>query len=105
MTSSVLDKYEPLHVIGNSIGGVIRKVQRKTDGLVRAYFRVLRFTGDIRAQGTQLGEDEQARYKANCSRNVRYCGGGDLFTIIKKATKQNLPLHEDTTWHYFPQIL
>ena len=36
---------------------------------------------------------------------MEYCGGGDLSTIIKQATKQNRPIPEDTIWHYFLQIL
>lgn len=36
---------------------------------------------------------------------MEYCGGGDLSTIIKQATKQSRPLPEDTIWNYFLQIL
>jgi serine/threonine protein kinase len=36
---------------------------------------------------------------------MEYCGGGDLSTIIKQATKQNRALPEDTIWNYFLQIL
>ena len=36
---------------------------------------------------------------------MEYCGGGDLSTIIKQATKQSKPLPEDTIWNYFLQIL
>ena len=36
---------------------------------------------------------------------MEYCGGGDLSTIIKQATKQNKLLPEDTVWNYFLQIL
>jgi len=32
---------------------------------------------------------------------MEYCGGGDLSTIIKQATKQNRLLPEDTIWNYF----
>ena len=35
MTSAFRDNYEPLDVIGNGSFGIIRKVRRKTDGLVR----------------------------------------------------------------------
>jgi hypothetical protein len=30
-----LDQYEPLDIIGNGSFGIIRKVRRKTDGVVR----------------------------------------------------------------------
>jgi NIMA (never in mitosis gene a)-related kinase 2 len=32
---SFLDSYEPLDVIGNGSFGIIRKVKRKSDGMVR----------------------------------------------------------------------
>lgn len=34
-SSSFLEQYEPLDVIGNGSFGIIRKVRRKSDGLVR----------------------------------------------------------------------
>ena len=36
---------------------------------------------------------------------MEYCGGGDLSTIIKQATKQKRLIPEDTIWNYFYQIL
>ena len=68
MASPFHDKYEPLDVIGNGFFCIIRKV-RKADGpgLVRAIGGTFLFPGlrlflaDIRAQGTQLWEDERAR--------------------------------------------
>jgi len=36
-----LDNYEPLDVIGNGSFGIIRKVRRKSDGLVRQQLAVL----------------------------------------------------------------
>jgi len=60
MTSPFLDNYEPLDVIGNGFFGIIRKVCRKVDGLVRAIggISVLPdFTAvlaDIHTQGTYV---------------------------------------------------
>ncbi len=34
-SSSFLDLYDPLDVIGNGSFGIIRKVRRKSDGIVR----------------------------------------------------------------------
>jgi hypothetical protein len=34
-SAAFLDQYEPLDIIGNGSFGIIRKVRRKTDGLVR----------------------------------------------------------------------
>jgi len=68
MASPFLDNYEPLDVIGNGSFGIIRKVQKTNGpGLVRAMGGTFLFPGsrlfltDIRAQGTQLRENEQAR--------------------------------------------
>jgi NIMA (never in mitosis gene a)-related kinase 2 len=36
---------------------------------------------------------------------MEYCGGGDLSTVIKQATKQSRPIPEDIIWHFFMQIL
>ena len=45
MTSAFLDSYEPLDVIGNGSFGIICKVRRKTDGLVRAICGTFVFPG------------------------------------------------------------
>jgi serine/threonine protein kinase len=36
---------------------------------------------------------------------MEYCGGGDLSTVIKHATKQNRMIPEGTIWNYFYQVL
>jgi hypothetical protein len=60
ITSPFLGNYELLDVIGNGSFGIIRKVWRKTDGLVYAIDGAFVFPGsplflvDIRTQGTQL---------------------------------------------------
>jgi hypothetical protein len=38
--SSFLDLYDPLDIIGNGSFGIIRKVRRKSDGLVSSYHSV-----------------------------------------------------------------
>ena len=45
MVSPFIDNYEPLDVIGNGSSGIIRKVRRKTDGLVRAISATVVFPG------------------------------------------------------------
>lgn len=37
MAAHFLDQYEPLDVIGNGSFGIIRKVRRKADGMVRSF--------------------------------------------------------------------
>jgi hypothetical protein len=39
MASSFLDLYDPLDIIGNGSFGIIRKVRRKSDGLVSFFLR------------------------------------------------------------------
>ena len=36
--ASLLDLYEPLDIIGNGSFGIIRKVRRKTDGVVSVFY-------------------------------------------------------------------
>ncbi|KDR69178.1 hypothetical protein GALMADRAFT_104121 [Galerina marginata CBS 339.88] len=121
-SSAFLDDYEALDVIGNGSFGIIRKVRRKTDGLLFAR-KELNFEKMSERDRKQivaevnilkdLHHDHIVRYHDRyVDRDagilyilMEYCGGGDLSTIIKQATKQNRPIPEDTIWHYFLQIL
>ncbi|KIM36198.1 hypothetical protein M413DRAFT_14052 [Hebeloma cylindrosporum] len=122
MTSPFLDNYDPLDVIGNGSFGIIRKVRRKTDGLIfaRKELNFERMSERDRKQIVaevnilkDLHHDHIVRYHDRyVDRDagilyilMEYCGGGDLSTVIKQATKQNRPIPEDTIWHYFLQIL
>ncbi|KDR84684.1 hypothetical protein GALMADRAFT_111919 [Galerina marginata CBS 339.88] len=123
MTSSAfLENYEPLDVIGNGSFGIIRKVRRKSDGLVfaRKELNFERMSERDRKQIVaevnilkDLHHDHIVRYHDRyVDRDagilyivMEYCGGGDLSTVIKQATKQNRPIPEDTIWPYFLQIL
>ncbi|KAF9547932.1 Pkinase-domain-containing protein [Agrocybe pediades] len=117
-----LENYEPLDVIGNGSFGIIRKVRRKSDGLIfaRKELNFERMTERDRKQIVaevnilkDLHHDHIVRYHDRyVDRDagilyilMEYCGGGDLSTIIKQAAKQNRPIPEDTIWHYFLQIL
>ncbi|KAJ3506182.1 hypothetical protein NLJ89_g7011 [Agrocybe chaxingu] len=127
-SSSFLDQYESLDVIGNGSFGIIRKVRRKTDGLrflgfkffARKELNFERMSERDRKQIVaevnilkDLHHDHIVRYHDRyVDRDagilyilMEYCGGGDLSTVIKQATKQNRPIPEDIIWHYFHQIL
>ena len=59
--SNFLNLYEPLDIIGTGSFGIIRKVRRKSDGMVSVVFAVVllfclitTFVPDIRAQGAQI---------------------------------------------------
>ncbi|KAI5887708.1 kinase-like protein [Schizophyllum commune H4-8] len=120
--SSFLELYESVDVIGNGSFGIIRKVRRKTDGLVfaRKELNFERMSERDRKQIVaevnilkDLHHDHIVRYHDRyVDRDagilyivMEYCGGGDLSTIIKQATKHNRPIPEDTIWNYFLQIL
>ncbi|KAF9035111.1 hypothetical protein BJ165DRAFT_1598236 [Panaeolus papilionaceus] len=84
MTTSVrfLDQYEPLDVIGNGGFGIIRKVQRKSDGTLNFERLSERDRKQIVAE-VYVDRDAGILYIL-----TEYCGGGDLSTIIRAATKQ-----------------
>ncbi|PBK97889.1 kinase-like protein [Armillaria gallica] len=121
-SSYFLDQYEPLDVIGNGSFGIIRKVRRKTDGLIfaRKELDFERMNERDRKQIVaevnilkDLHHDHIVRYHdRHVDRDagilyilMEYCGGGDLSNIIKQAVKHNRPIPEDTVWNYFMQIL
>ncbi|KIY47270.1 kinase-like protein, partial [Fistulina hepatica ATCC 64428] len=120
--SPFLDMYEPLDVIGNGSFGIIRKVRRKSDGVIfaRKELNFERMTERDRKQIVaevnilkDLHHDHIVRYHDRCVDRdagilyilMEYCGGGDLSMVIKQATKHNRPIPEETIWSYFLQIL
>ncbi|KAF8169074.1 kinase-like protein [Pholiota molesta] len=125
MTSSpppFLENYESLDVIGNGSFGIIRKVRRKSDGLIfaRKELNFERMTERDRKQIVaevnilkDLHHDHIVRYHDRyVDRDagilyilMEYCGGGDLSTVIKHAARAGRPIPEDTIWGYFFQIL
>ncbi|KAJ6591616.1 kinase-like domain-containing protein [Mycena vulgaris] len=122
MTTNFLDLYDALDVIGNGSFGIIRKVRRKTDGLIfaRKELNFERMSERDRKQIVaevnilkDLHHDHIVRYHDRyVDRDagilyilMEYCGGGDLSTVIKQAVKQNRPISEDAVWAYFMQIL
>ncbi|KZT22157.1 Pkinase-domain-containing protein [Neolentinus lepideus HHB14362 ss-1] len=117
-----LDHYESLDIIGNGSFGIIRKVKRKSDGMIfaRKELRFEKMTERDRKQIVSevnilkdLHHEHIVRYHdRHIDRDhgtlyilMEYCGGGDLSTVIKQAVKQNRTIPEDTIWNYFMQIL
>ncbi|KAF7370637.1 Protein kinase domain-containing protein [Mycena sanguinolenta] len=122
MATNFLDLYEALDVIGNGAFGIIRKVRRKTDGVIfaRKELNFERMNERDRKQIVAevnilngLHHDHIVRYHDRfVDRDagilyilMEYCGGGDLSTVIRQAMKQNRPISEDAVWAYFMQIL
>ncbi|KZT04268.1 kinase-like protein [Laetiporus sulphureus 93-53] len=120
--SSPLDLYEPLDVIGTGSFGIIRKVRRKSDGVIfaRKELNFERMSERDRKQIVSevnilkdLHHEHIVRYHdRHVDRDagilyilMEYCGGGDLSSIIKQAQRYNRPVPEDTIWNYFMQIL
>ncbi|KAF8547288.1 kinase-like protein [Imleria badia] len=120
--SSFLELYEPLDIIGNGSFGIIRKVRRKSDGLIfaRKELNFERMSDRDRKQIVaevnilkDLDHEHIVRYHDRyVDRDagilyilMEYCGGGDLSGIIKQAQKHNRAVPEDTIWNYFMQIL
>ncbi|KAF9038178.1 kinase-like domain-containing protein, partial [Panaeolus papilionaceus] len=117
-----LDQYEPLDVIGNGSFGIIRKVKRKSDGTILAR-KELNFERMSERDRKQIVAEVNILKELNHVHIVRYydryvdrdagflyilmeyCGGGDLSTVIKTATKQGRLIPEDAIWNYFLQIL
>ncbi|KAI0743641.1 kinase-like domain-containing protein [Daedaleopsis nitida] len=120
--ASPLELYEPLDVIGNGSFGIIRKVRRRSDGIIfaRKELNFERMTERDRKQIVaevnilkDLHHEHIVRYHdRHVDRDagilyilMEYCGGGDLCSIIKQAQRHNRLIPEDTIWNYFMQIL
>ncbi|CCM06118.1 uncharacterized protein FIBRA_08367 [Fibroporia radiculosa] len=120
--SSPLGLYESLDVIGTGSFGIIRKVRRRSDGLIfaRKELNFERMSERDRKQIVaevnilkDLHHEHIVRYHDRyVDRDagmlyilMEYCGGGDLSAIIKLAQRQGRPIPEDTVWSYFMQIL
>ncbi|KAF8579264.1 kinase-like protein [Ramaria rubella] len=117
-----LEQYDALDIIGNGSFGIIRKVRRKSDGVILAR-KELNFERMTERDRKQIVAEVNI-LKDLCHENIvryhdryvdrdngilyilmEYCGGGDLGTVIKNCTRVNRPLPEDTIWNYFLQIL
>ncbi|KAF4579435.1 G2-specific serine/threonine protein kinase [Pleurotus pulmonarius] len=120
--SQFLELYDPLDIIGNGSFGIIRKVRRKTDGMIfaRKELNFERMTERDRKQIVaevnilkDLHHDHIVRYHDRYVDKeagilyilMEYCGGGDLSGVIKQAQKHNRPISEDAVWNFFLQIL
>ncbi|KAF7790749.1 hypothetical protein EIP86_001706 [Pleurotus ostreatoroseus] len=120
--SSFLSLYELLDVIGTGSFGIIRKVRRKSDGLIFAR-KELKFERMSERDKKLIVSEVNILKDCHHEHIVRYhdryvdreagimyilmeyCGGGDLSGVIKQAQRHGRPIPEDTVWNYFMQLL
>lgn len=114
----VLEGYEALDVIGNGTFGLIRKVRRKSDGMLFAR-KELNFermnerdrkhiVSEVNILRT-LQHDNVVRYEeryVDTENGILYivmelCEGGDLGTVIKRCRRTKTHLPEESVWSFF----
>ncbi|KAJ7790324.1 kinase-like domain-containing protein [Mycena olivaceomarginata] len=115
MAHNVLDLYDVLDEIGNGAFGIVRKIRRKSDGLIFARKEInfrrmneqeltqliaevhilenLRHDHIVRYQGRYVDHESGYLYII-----TEYCGGGDLSAFIQRAAEQGEYIPEDTVW-------
>ena len=117
----VLEGYEALDVIGNGTFGLIRKVRRKSDGMLFAR-KELNFermnerdrkhiVSEVNILRT-LQHDNVVRYEeryVDTENGILYivmelCEGGDLGTVIKRCRRTKTHLPEESVWSFFAQM-
>ncbi|KAF8964912.1 kinase-like domain-containing protein [Flammula alnicola] len=98
---SFLDNYEPLDIIGNGSFGIIRKVRRKTDGLIFAR-KELNFERMSERDRKQIVAEVNILKDLHHDHIVRY---HDRYVDRDAGILYILMEYCDTVWHYFLQIL
>ncbi|KAI0021344.1 protein kinase-like domain-containing protein [Xylariomycetidae sp. FL0641] len=120
MTES--EKYDVLEKIGHGSFGVIRKVKRKTDGMVlcrkeisylkmsqkereqlHAEFQILSSLRHPNIVGYY--HREHLKQSQDLHLYMEYCGKGDLGRIIKDLTRTNRYAEEEFVWIVFSQLV
>lgn len=116
------DNYEVLEKIGHGSFGVIRKVRRKTDGMVvcRKEISYLKMSQKEREQlhaefqilSTLHHENIVAYYHREHLKSsqdlylyMEYCGNGDLGRVIRDLQAKNQYAEESFVWSIFSQLV
>ncbi|KAK4232284.1 G2-specific protein kinase nim-1 [Podospora fimiseda] len=116
------DKYEVLEKIGHGSFGVIRKVRRKTDGMVlcRKEISYLKMSQKEREQlhaefqilstlrhPNIVGYYHREHLKASQDLHLymEYCGNGDLGRVIRNLIEKNQYAEESFVWAIFSQLV
>ncbi|KAJ7923846.1 kinase-like domain-containing protein [Mycena leptocephala] len=105
MTCNFLARYDTVQVIGHGAFDIVRKVRRKSDGMIFAR-KELNFWRMTERDYKQIVAERYLDHEAGILYIImEYCGGGDLSMIFNRAVKRSTPIPEDTIWAYFMQIL
>ncbi|KAJ7799278.1 kinase-like domain-containing protein [Mycena olivaceomarginata] len=122
MANNFLNLYDTLPEIGRGTFGIVRRVRRKSDGMIfaRKELNFQRMSPKDRKQIAaevnilkNMQHDHIVRYVERFVDHeagllyiiMEYCGGGNLSTVIKRAMRKNRPIPEGAIWDYFLQIL
>ncbi|KAJ7905962.1 kinase-like domain-containing protein [Mycena leptocephala] len=122
MANNFLNLYDTLPEIGRGTFGIVRRVRRKSDGMIfaRKELNFQRMSPKDRKQIAaevnilkNMQHDHIVRYVERFVDHeagllyiiMEYCGGGNLSTVIKRAMSKNRPIPEGAIWDYFLQIL
>lgn len=117
----VLEGYEALDVIGNGTFGLIRKVRRKSDGMLFArkelnfermnerdrkhivsevnILRTLQHGNVVRYEERYVDTENGILYIV-----MELCEGGDLGSVIKRCRRTKTHLPEESVWSFFSQM-
>ncbi|KAL1972594.1 hypothetical protein VTN31DRAFT_7008 [Thermomyces dupontii] len=115
------DKYEVLEKIGAGSFGVIRKVRRKSDGLIlcRKEINYVKMSQKEREQLTAefnilsslrhpnivaYYHREHLKASQDVYLYMEYCGGGDLSMVIKNLRETNKYAEEEFVWRVLSQL-
>ncbi|KAI2470113.1 kinase-like protein [Annulohypoxylon bovei var. microspora] len=122
MPESVSDGYEVLEKIGHGSFGIIRKVRRKSDGMIlcRKEISYLRMSQKEREQlhsefhilstlrhPNIVGyyHREHLKQTQDLHLYMEYCGNGDLGRVIRDLTQRKEYADEQFVWEIFSQLV
>ncbi|KAI0385054.1 kinase-like protein [Hypomontagnella monticulosa] len=122
MSEPVGDQYEVLEKIGHGSFGVIRKVRRKTDGMIlcrkeisyhkmsqkereqlHAEFQILSTLRHPNIVGYY--HREHLKQTQDLHLYMEYCGNGDLGRVIKNLNQRREYAEEQFVWEIFAQLV
>ena len=118
----MVDKYEPISLIGKGNFGSISKIRRKSDGKILVWKELNygsmkeKYKHHISSEINILKELHHPSIVKYYDRIIdkentkiyivmEYCPGGDLNQLIKRCRKSKQYINEDTIWKIFAQVV